>query len=104
MLITITRFAHGGETHANEALAQVHEISWFLQLPLFAIMVAVFAGIVWLLIKKPDVTALITSFALLVAGFGLFEVAPVVSAFAITAGLITTLGVTLLGLGSHEQS
>lgn len=97
MLIHI--IAHAGETHESELVATAHELAWYVQLPLFVLLMAVFASVVWLISKKTDVTILTTSFVLLIAGFGLYQIAPLLSILAITAGLITTLLVTLLGLG-----
>ena len=41
---------------------------------------------------------------LLLVGFGLYAVAPVVSATAITIGMVTTLLVTLVGLGNSSTA
>ena len=100
----INILAHAGETHGSDIAATAHELGWYIQLPLFIILVAVFASTVWLISKKMDTTLLVTAALLLITGFGLFEIAPLVSALAITVGLVTTLGVTLLGLGSEQGS
>ncbi len=96
-------FAHAGEVHDSTITASAHELAWYVQLPLFFIVVAMFGSLIWLVSKRQDTTLLITSFALLIAGFSLFKVAPIASATAITLGLVTTLAVTLLGLGSPEK-
>lgn len=95
--------AHGGETHNSVAVEKAHELQWFIQVPLYTIAIAVFAGIVWLISKSVDATLLITSAVLLISGFAFFQIAPVVSVLAISFGLVLTLGVTLLGLGAGSK-
>lgn len=94
--------AHSTEIHETTIETTAHEFAWYVQLPIFIVMVAIFAYLIWLLTRKKDTTLLITSLALLISGFGMFKVAPIVSATAITVGLISTLLVTLLGLGSDN--
>ncbi len=92
-------FAHAGERHESAAVAAAHEIPWFIQLPLFVGLIMLFALIVWQLSKKTELTVLLTSALLLISGIGFYEAAPAISIVAITAGLFSTLFITLVGLG-----
>ena len=102
--MNITTFAHAGESHATTAEATAHELGWYIQIPLFIVALFAVLAITYFLTKKRDTTLLFTSLLLLIAGFGLFRIAPIVSATAITLGLIATLFVTLIGLGSESDS
>ena len=95
--------AHAGESHSSELEAAAHELPWFLQVLLFLMGIALVYTLVWIITKKVDTSLLILSFALLVTGFLVFQVAPIVSVLAITLGLITTLFVTFVGLGADTN-
>jgi ABC-type proline/glycine betaine transport system permease subunit len=97
-------FAHAGEDHSTEVETVVHELSWYVQLPIFFVVTALVAYIAWLITKKHDTTILITSTLLLVAGFAFFSVAPLVSILSITLGMTATLLVTLIGLGQKPKA
>ena len=99
-----TLLAHAGESHESTLEATAHEIAWFIQLPLFLLAVAGFFSIIYMITKKRETATLMTAFVLLFAGFGLFQVSPIVSATAITLGLVSTLFITLVGLGSEEKN
>lgn len=98
----IDLFAHAGEFHESALSSSVHLIPWYFQIPLFALLVAGFSTFVWLLTKKVSTVIFITCFGLLLAGFLLYQVAPIVSVLAISFGLISSLAVTLLGIGSGK--
>ena len=112
MLNHLVVLAHGtAEEHAQETIPfvssknigdRIADIEWYLQLPLFVLAVGIVAGILWLITKKIDNTLLLVSFLMLVSSFLLYEVAPIVSATGITAGLNMTLFITLIGLGSGK--
>lgn len=95
--------AHAGEVHETAAEATAHRTAWYVQLPLFFLATLGFAAIVYLITKKQDLTILITATVMLLAGFGLFQIAPFVSVAAITAGLVGTLFTTLAGLGTPKK-
>jgi len=96
-------FAHAGEEHETIVEATAHELSWFVQLPIFVITIAVVAYFIWLITKKIDTTILLTSTILLVAGFAFFSIAPLVSILSISIGMTATLFVTLTGLGHKPK-
>lgn len=102
MIIPIL-LAHAGETHESTIEATAHEIGWYIQLPVFLLALAGFIAILYLLTKKTKLTVLLTASVLLVIGFGFYRLSPVVSATAITLGLVSTLFITLVGLGDDEH-
>ena len=95
--------AHSGEVHESSIETTVHELAWFVQLPLFIASVAAFAYAVWLISKDYSKTLLITSALLLISGFAFYSLSPLISVLSITVGLVATLLVTLLGLGSQDS-
>ncbi len=99
----ISTFAHAGEIHETAVETTAHALAWYVQLPLAIFIVAGFYALLRLVIKSTANALLILSLLLLIAGFTLFSVAPLVSATAITVGMVITLLVTLVGLG-QEQS
>lgn len=96
-------FAHAGESHGSELEAAAHELPWFLQIIVFLVGIALVYSLVWLITKKVDTSLLVVSFVLLVTGFLVFQIAPIVSVLAITAGLIATLFVTFVGLSAPDN-
>lgn len=96
--------AHAGEDHATTAEAVSHELSWFVQLPIFLVSVLVLGYFIWLITKKKDTTVLLTSTILLIAGFACFSVAPLISILSISVGMTATLFVTLVGLGQKPKA
>lgn len=96
-------FAHAGESHETVVESTSNALAWYIQLPLFLIVVAGLFALMQLIFKKKSTAFLVTAFALLIAGFGLYSVAPIVSATSITIGMATTLLVTLVGLGSEQE-
>lgn len=98
-------FSHAGEAHESSAEATSHLVgSWYIMLPLFILAVAGLAAIVQLLFKKIDITAIVTSFALLVSGFTLYNVSALVSILSITIGLMLAMAITLIGLQSPAKT
>lgn len=95
--------AHAGESHGSELEATAHELPWFLQILIFLVGIALIYSLMWLITKKVDTSLLVLSFVLLVSGFLVFQVAPIVSVLAITLGLISTLFVTFVGLSSPDS-
>lgn len=95
--------AHASEDHSNEAAATIHELAWYYQLPIFFLALLGVCALIWLITKKLDVVILISSFLMLVTGFLVFQVAPLVSIISITLGLVATLAVTLVGLGGPQN-
>ncbi len=91
--------AHAGEDHGSEAAATIHELAWYYQLPIFFLVFLGICTLIWLITKKLDLVILISSTMMLITGFLVFQVAPLVSIISITLGLIATLAVTLIGLG-----
>lgn len=96
-------FAHAGEVHETVVESTAHTLAWYIQLPLFLLVTAGFFALSRLVFKKKSTAFLVTAFVLLIAGFGLYAVAPVISATAITIGMATTLLVTLVGLGEESR-
>lgn len=95
--------AHAGEAHESAIEATTHELAWYVQLALFLMFLVLFMGVLKILIRKTGVVILITASILLVAGFALFRLSPIVSATAITLGLFSTLFLTLVGLGDENK-
>ncbi len=94
--------AHAGEAHESAIESVAHSLAWYVQVPLFFVGAAFVAAVIWLITKRTDRTLMLTSFLLLVAGFALSGVAPIVALLSITTGLVVTLLVTLVGLGTTE--
>lgn len=94
--------AHAGEDHGSEVEATLHELAWYVQLPVFFIGLILVMSLIWLITKSLDTVILISSFLMLITGFLVFQIAPLVSIVAITFGLIATLAVTLIGLGGTQ--
>jgi len=96
-------FSHAEEIHTSTIESAAHSLQWYAQLPLFILMVAVFAAVVWLITKKQDITLLLTAALLLVSGVGFYEIAPLISVLAITVGLGATLFATIVGLSESPK-
>lgn len=96
--------AHAGEEHTTGVEATVHEWAWYVQLPVFFLVTVAIMTLLWLITHKLDTVIFISSFLMLIAGFAFFQVAPLISVVAITFGLIATLAVTLISLGSPSDS
>jgi 4-amino-4-deoxy-L-arabinose transferase-like glycosyltransferase len=96
--------AHSGEIHETAIESSVHSLAWYVQLPLAIFVAAGVFALLQLVVKNKNNALLIMSLLLLIAGFGLFSIAPLVSATAITTGMIVTLLVTLVGLGANTDS
>ncbi len=111
--------AHGGaEKHALEEtvdggtippvfadpsiLERLADLSWFVQIPLYVLTLAIIGAALWLVTKKIDTALMVVSFLMLVSSFFLYEAAPSVSILAITAGLLITMFVTFVGLSAGE--
>ncbi len=103
-MLMLTYFAHGGEVHNTALEASAHSLAWYLQLLLLILGIIGFSGSIWFVTRRSDLTVLLTAFTLLVAGFTLFKISPVVSVISITVGLIATLLVTLFGLGDKPTA
>lgn len=101
MIIQI--LAHAGETHETSLEAAAHEIPWYLQVIIFVVGITLIYSLLWLITKKIDTSLLVISLILLVTGFLVFQIAPVISILAITAGLLTTLFVTFAGLSTPDK-
>ncbi len=95
--------AHAGEVHSSDTTAAIHEVAWYYQLALFLVALLAVSTLIWLITKKLDLVILISSLLMLITGFLVFQVAPIVSVVAITLGLIATLSTTLLGLGGDQH-
>lgn len=100
MILSI--LAHGGEEHGSEIAASIHEVAWYYQLPVFFLALLGIGTLIWLITKKLDLVIMISSFLMLITGFLVFQVAPLVSIISITLGLVATLAVTLVGLGGPQ--
>ncbi len=94
--------AHAGEAHSTKAETVSHELSWFIQLPVFVVSVLALGYFIWIITKKQDTTVLLTSTILLITGFACFSIAPLISILSISLGMTATLFVTLVGLGHGE--
>jgi hypothetical protein len=104
MLNFIAQFAHAGEVHESPVESASHALAWYGQLAMFLVLLLVVYTVVNMVFKKKSTALLITATLLLMVGFGLYAVAPVVSATAITIGMVTTLLVTLVGLGDSSTA
>ncbi len=96
-----TLFAHAGEAHSSDLIARLHAVPWFAQIGLLIVLCAVFLSLCWLLTHKLDTSLLVTAAFLLVAGFISAQFSVLVAVISITTGLVITLGITLIGLGTE---
>lgn len=103
LLLSVQSVAHAGESHQSTLTSKIHAFPWFIQLPLFLCLVGTVFSLTWIITKKISSSLLATSFVLLVAGFGTYQIAPIVSILSITVGLASTLFLTLVGLESKEK-
>lgn len=95
--------AHAGEEHVSEIESTVHAWPWYVQIPIFFLVLVAVMTLLWLLTRKVDLVVYISSFLMLIVGFVSFQVAPLISVVAITFGLIATLSATLISLGSPDS-
>ena len=100
LLMVVHILAHAGEEHTTGIEATVHEWAWYVQLPIFFLVLVAICTLLWLITNKVDVVLLVASFFMLITGFLVFSFAPLISVLAITLGLVATLSVTLVSLGS----
>lgn len=95
LILRIT--AHSGEVHQSRLASQIHAFPWYIQVLLFLCIVGVIFSLAWLVTRKLPTAMLATSCALLVIGFGSYQLSPIVSVLSITIGLAATLFLTLIG-------
>ncbi|HMT19196.1 MAG TPA: hypothetical protein PKD15_04130 [Candidatus Saccharibacteria bacterium] len=95
-------FAHGGEIHSSAIESSAHALSWYIQLPLFCLIMIGIYSLLQLLIKQRSTLFLILASILLITGFATYSVAPVISVTSITVGMASTLVITLIGLGETD--
>ena len=101
MLLMSNIIAHAGEDHLDIIQSTSHALPWHLELSLFVGVMSVLTIILYKITKKLDLTILIISGLLLISGFGFYDFSPAISIVSISTGLIATLAVTLLGIGSE---
>jgi len=98
----LTTLAHADEAHSSTIESIAHSLGWYIQIPLFVVSVALFASIMWLTTKRIDRTLLATATLLLFTGFALATVSPLIGILSITIGLLSTLFMTLTGIGTPD--
>ena len=91
---------HGGEVHTDSIETANHLLqSWYIELPLFLLIVAGAVAIIYLATKRnPLTTAVITALILLVSGFTLYTYSAAISVVSITLGLILSMGIAFISL------
>ena len=97
--------AHAGEDHSSGAEAIVHTAApWYVALPIYIFALAAIAYITWLLSKKNLGTVLlVVSIVMLLAGFGLYAISPLVSAVAIVGGILIAGFMALSSLSGPQK-
>lgn len=103
----ITFFAHGGEVHETASESTMHILSdWYIALPLFILVIAGFAALVYLATKRSKpVTYLSVVGLLLVAGVFMYDKSPVVSIVSLAVGMAMILASVLGSLMlPHKKS
>jgi len=100
----ITLFAHAGETHSEGIEAVAHYVApWYFAIPAFIFVVAAIGYLVWLIGGKDlGKVLVIEAGLLLIIGFGLFNISPIVSAIAIILGMFTAGFLALAGLSAGK--
>jgi O-antigen/teichoic acid export membrane protein len=105
-MLKVIYFAHAEEIHTSTFEELLHYATpWYLALPLF-IMVSIIIGyLAWLVGgRKPGTVMLIEAIFLLVSGFMLANISPLVSALAIVVGLLLAACMTLIGLANGPRA
>ena len=94
--------SHAEEVHSTAAQANLHTLQeWYFAIPLFVLTVAAIGYMTWLVSgKKPDAVLIVMSIVLLIAGFTMFSISPLISVVAITGGIITSGLLTFGGLAT----
>jgi len=81
--------AHAGEEHSDVTEAVAHFAPSYISVPVFLVATAMIGYLVWLVSgKKLDTTLFVLALTMLITGFTVFNIAPIVSVLAITTGII----------------
>lgn len=95
--------AHAGEVHENTVESTFHSTEWYVQLPVFFLIVAVISGAIWLLTKSRTATTIVMSVLLLIGGFAMFSLTPIISIVSISTGLLAGLFLLLIGVAEKTS-
>jgi hypothetical protein len=96
--------AHAGESHSDSIESIAHYTApWYIAIPVFILVTFAIAYLVWLVSNK-DMGAVLLLIAgwLLLVGFGLYSISPVVSALSIVSGILIAGFLALAGLSSGK--
>jgi len=97
--------AHAGETHGGTAESATHWLeSWYIAVPLFILLIYVLGTAIYLISKRSVATTYLSVVAvLLFSGIYFYDKSSVLSAVAITVGLLGSLLSVLAFLSASSK-
>lgn len=103
MIIQI--LAHAGEEHADVAEAVTHLAPAYIAVPIFFIVAVIVGYLTWLVSgKKLDTVLFVLALLMLVAGFTMFMISPIVSVLSITIGIVFAGMLAFIGLSGDKKN
>jgi hypothetical protein len=96
--------AHAGELHVSVVESAGHWFEpWYVQVGIFAGSLLLVGAISKLFTKHSAWILLGLAITSLMAGFGLYSVAPIISILSLSCGLVVSMLLTIIGLSGGEQ-
>lgn len=96
--------AHAGESHSDGLESITHYAApWYVAIPVFLVVTIAIAYLIWLVSGKNLGTVLLVIASwLLLVGFGLYSISPIISALSIVSGMVIAGFLALAGLTSGK--